>query len=170
MIRRSNMRQRRQARFLLASALIAWWVALGGLWMLLVDTVSVAEVVCAVLAGLIGAFATRLVLANAAAEMRPGWRLLAGPARQLVRVPGDLWLLARELSRALAGRRRVGRFHEIALELPVDAAGHARRAGIELFGSLAPNTIVLGVDEQRVIVHQLAACHDARASLREIGS
>lgn len=167
---RANKRQRRQAGFVLALALIAWWIALGGLWMLLVDTVSVAEVVCAVLAGLLGAFATRLVIASEGADMRPGWRLLFGPLRQLVRVPGDLWLLARELARALAGRRRAGRFHEIALDLPVDPAGHARRAGIELFGSLAPNTIVLGVDERRVIVHQLAARHDARARLQEIGS
>ncbi len=52
----------------------------------------------------------------------------------------------------------------------MSAAGDARRAGIELAGSLAPNTIVLGVDEQQVVVHQLAARHGERASVVEIGS
>jgi hypothetical protein len=74
------------------------------------------------------------------------------------------------LSRALAGRRRQGRFHELALELPVDERGNGRRAAIELVGSLAPNTIVLGVDDRRVIVHQLLARHGERDSVVEVGS
>lgn len=153
-----------------AAVLVAWWGVLGGLWMLLVDTVSTAEVLCAVVVAIAGTLTTRLVFASGTARMRPTGSLLATLVRQLARVPGDLWLLTVVLARTLAGRRRPGRFHELSLELPLSAAGNARRAGIELIGSLAPNTIVLGVDEHEVVVHQLAARHGERASVVEVGS
>lgn len=149
---------------------LAWWGLLGGMWMLLVDTVSTAEVLCAVAAALAGVLVTRLVLGSEIAGMRPRTGLVSALARQLARVPADLWLLTVALARTLVGHRRAGRFHELPLELTVDERGNARRAGIELVGSLAPNTIVLGVDGQRVIVHQLVARHGERASVREIGS
>ncbi|MGH2865077.1 MAG: Na+/H+ antiporter subunit E [Solirubrobacteraceae bacterium] len=159
-------------RRLLAGALvlIGWWGLLGGVWMLLVDTVSTVEVLCAVAAALAGVLATRLVFDSGAASMRPAGRLPVALAKQLVRVPADIWLLAVALARALAGNRRPGRFYELALELPVSEQGNGRRAAIELLGSLAPNTIVLGVDEQRVIVHQLLARHCERESVVEVGS
>jgi hypothetical protein len=138
--------------------------------MLLVDTVSTAEVLCAAAAALVGGLAAGLVLASETPHMRPNVRLLVGVVRQLVRVPADLWLLARELARALAGRRSRGRFHEVSLEIALDPGDKARRAEIELFGSLAPNTIVLGVDEHHVVVHQLVARHSERESVAEIGS
>lgn len=163
-----NTRRRR----LLAGGLVltGWWALLGGMWMLLVDTVSTAEVLCAVAAALAGVLVTRLVFDSGIASMRPAGNLPVAVAKQLARVPVDLWLLAVALARALAGRRRPGRFYEMALELPVDERGNGRRAAIELVGSLAPNTIVLGVDEQRVIVHQLLARHSERESVVEIGS
>jgi hypothetical protein len=138
--------------------------------MLLVDTPSTAEEVCAVVAALTGALATRLVLAGEVDRMLPALSVLTALVRQLARVPADLCLLTVALARALSGRRRPGRFHELELELPVNEQGNGRRAAIELIGSLAPNTIVLGVDERRVIVHQLLARNDERTSIREIGS
>ncbi len=126
--------------------LVAWWALLGGAWMLLVDTVSTVEALCAVVAALLGVLATRLVFSSGVGGTRPAGRLAVALARQLARVPADLWLLVLALSRALGGHRRPGRFHELALELPVDERGNGRRAEIELVGSLAPNTIVLGVD------------------------
>jgi hypothetical protein len=153
-----------------AVVVLAWWALLGGAWMLLVDTVSTAEVACAVVAALAGVVATRLVFGSGIAGMRPTVSLCSALARQSARVPVDLWLLAVALARTLAGRRRPGRFHELALELAVNEQGNGRRAGIELVGSLAPNTIVLGVDEHRVVVHQLVARHGERSSVGEIGS
>lgn len=150
--------------------LVVWWAVLGGLWMLLVDTASTAEALCAVAAALAGVLVARLVFESGIAGIRPTAGLCWALARQLTRVPVDLWLLAMALARTLAGRRRPGRFHELPLELAVDEKSNARRAGIELVGSLAPNTIVLGVDERRVVVHQLVARHSARASVGEIGS
>ncbi|HEY2140944.1 MAG TPA: Na+/H+ antiporter subunit E [Solirubrobacteraceae bacterium] len=149
---------------------IGWWGLLGGMWMLLVDTVSTAEVLCAIAAALAGVLVTRLVFDSGIASMRPAGSLPRALAKQLVRVPADLWLLAVALARALAGRPRPGRFYELAIELPVSARGNGQRAAIELLGSLAPNTIVLGVDEQRVIVHQLLARHPERESVVEVGS
>ncbi len=167
---RANNGQRHRPPAGAGVLVLAWAGVLGGLWMLLVDTVSTAEVLCAVAAAVAGALVTRLVFESGTARMRPAAGLLAAVVRQLARVPGDLWLLALVLARTLAGHRRPGRFHRLPLELPVSAAGDARRAGIELAGSLAPNTIVLGVDEQQVVVHQLAARHGERASVVEIGS
>jgi hypothetical protein len=138
--------------------------------MLLVDTVSTAELLSAAAAALLAVFVTRLVFHSGVAGMRPVGSLVVALGRQLARVPADIGLLMLALGRALAGRRRPGRFHELALELPLDERGNGRRAEIELFGSLAPNTIVLGVDEQRVIVHQLLARHRERESVVEVGS
>ena len=164
-------RPQRPRRLLVGGVVVlAWWALMGGAWMLLVDTVSTAEVLCAVAAALVGVLVTRLVFASEIADMRPTVSLVTALVRQLTRVPVDLWLLAVTLVRALAGRRQAGRFHELALELAVDEKSNGRRAGIELVGSLAPNTIVLGVDEHRVIVHQLVARHSERTSVGEIGS
>lgn len=149
--------------------LLAWWLVLAGLWMLLVDTLSVAEVLCAVAAAAVGALVTRLALASGIAPMSPSPVLLASIVRQLARVPADLWLLTVVLARALAGHRRPGRLHQIPLGLPIDTAANARRAGIEWAGSIAPNTIVLGVDGREVVVHQLADRYGERASVVEIG-
>lgn len=161
-------KHRRQG--LIAGGLVMWWALLGGAWMLLVDTVSTAEVVCAIAAALTGALVTGLVLGSGEARMRPARGMLVALARGLARVPGDLWLLWVALSRALRGRRRPGRFHELALRLPVTEHDNGRRAAIELVGSLAPNTIVLGVDERQVVVHQLLARHEERENVVEVGS
>jgi len=37
-----------------------------------------------------------------------------------------------------------------------------------MLGSLSPNTIVLGVDERAVLVHQLVAHHEGRVRVQEI--
>ena len=137
--------------------------------MLLVDTVSVAEVACAVAAATAGTLASALVFSSGAPALRPSARLVRAAATQLARVPADLGLLGLALGRALT-RRRPGRFHGAALELAVDPDANARRAAIELLGSLAPNTIVLGVDEEHVLVHQLLGRRSERQRIREIGA
>jgi len=149
---------------------MGWWALLFGLWMLLVDTVSTAELLGALAAASTGVLATRLVFAGGTAELRPVGGLLLALARQSARVPADLWLLALALFGALAGHRRPGRFHEIELRLASSESDNGRRAAIEVFGSLAPNTIVLGVDERRVVVHQLRSRRGERGRVAEIGS
>jgi multisubunit Na+/H+ antiporter MnhE subunit len=157
-------------RAVIALSLLSWWVLLAALWMLIVDTISLAEVIGAAVAALAAVLLTRLASEVERPAVRFGLGTARRTARQALRVPADLLLLFRELPFALVGKHRAGRFHEIELELPLDARGNARRAATELFGSLAPNTIVLGVDERRVIVHQLVARHRQRTSVGEIGS
>lgn len=154
---------------MLATA-VGWSALLGGMWLLLVDTASSVEAACGAAAALTGALVTRLVFASGIAAMRHPGGLSIALARQIARVPADMWLLVVALVRTLAGRRPRGRFHEVAIELPLDAHGNGRRASIELIGSLSPNTIVLGVDERRVIVHQLSARQSERESVVRIGT
>lgn len=146
------------------------WALLLGAWLLLVDTSSVAEWASGAGAALVATIAAAAAYTSGISRMRPSLDLARGLGSQLARVPPDLWLLARELVRALAGRHPRGRFHELRLPLPVDARSDARRAAIETFGSLAPNMIVLGVDDEGVIVHQLAARRDERDGVEGLGA
>jgi hypothetical protein len=74
-------------------------------------------------------------------------------------MPLDVGVLMVELVRQLRQRRpergqlRALRFRAV----DEDAYGRGRRALAELAGSLAPNTIVVGVDRRRrvILVHQL---------------
>jgi len=144
------------------------WLLAAATWMLLVDTSSVPEFVAGAAAASVAAIAARLVWAQHLVRLHGGTGLIATLPRQLARVPIDLWLLVRELARALAGVHRPGRFHALPFDGGRGPQGDSRRAALELVGSLAPNTIVLGVDEHRAIVHQLVADHRERAGLGDI--
>lgn len=150
-------------------ALVLLWVALLALWFLFVDTFSFAELIAGAASAAAGSALVALARREGLRQFVPRFRLvlLAGV---LARVLPDLGLLARELVRALTCRREPGRFHTIELELPSTRRGDARRAAVELLGSLAPNTIVLGVDEKRVVVHQLVSRRADRTSLRRRAS
>lgn len=149
-------------------ALLICLVALAAVWMLLVDTRSIAEYSAGAAVALLATLATALVVHEDVAHLREHRVFLLGLPRQLARVPLDLWLLMREFGRALLGRHPSGRFHAVPFEAGTGADENARRAAIELLGSLAPNTIVLGVDEEQVVVHQLAARASERRALGEI--
>lgn len=149
-------------------ALLLCLVALTAVWMLLVDTRSIAEYSACAAAAVIATLACALVSREDVAHLREQRVFLFGLPRQLARVPLDLWLLVRELGRALVGRHPDGRFHAVLFEARAGAGENARRAAIELLGSLAPNTIVLGVDDEQVVVHQLTARASERQALLEI--
>ncbi|MHB1468242.1 MAG: Na+/H+ antiporter subunit E [Solirubrobacteraceae bacterium] len=155
-------RRRRRAPL---PAVLLLWVGLLAAWFLLVDTSSIAELLAGAASAAVAAALT--VLAREEGLFEPAlWIGIGFLARALIRVPADLALLARQLLRALAGRQSRGRLHEIELELPDSSRGDARRAAIELIGSIAPNTIVLGVDDRHVVVHQLVARRAERERLR----
>jgi hypothetical protein len=144
------------------------WVAVFASWLLLVDTTAPAELIAGAFAASLAAWAGGLALAGAGA--RPARSphpaaLLGACARQFARVPVDLWLLTRELVRALAGNHRPGRFHTVALP-DSRAAGQAAR---EIIGSLSPNTIVIGIAEDGLLVHQLVERAASRRGLGEVG-
>lgn len=149
-------------------ALLICLSVLWGAWMLLVDTASVAEFSAGAAAALLGTLACGLVSHEDVAPLREHRAFLLGIPRQLARVPKDMWLLVRELGRALAGRHTGGRFHTVPFDGGEDPRDNARRAAVELLGSLAPNTIVLGVDDERIVLHQLSARAAERHSVGEI--
>ena len=131
----------------------------GALWMVLDDTTALPELVDGAVAAAIGASAATLALARApvrfaarAAWARRWWR---PPARLIADLPS----LARILLRAVAGGdRHPGRLR--TLHFGVEADPEARAAQVALAsvaGSVAPNTIVVAIDEadQTLIVHEL---------------
>jgi multisubunit Na+/H+ antiporter MnhE subunit len=147
---------------------LAWWAVLAGLWMALVDTRSTAEFAAGAGVSLAGLLLTVAVSRQHVADMHLQLRLLAALPGQLARVPVDLWLLARELARALSGRRAPSRFHSLPFAGGEGPRANGRRAAIQLIGSIAPNTIVLGVDDRQVVVHQLAARASERRRIEEM--
>jgi multisubunit Na+/H+ antiporter MnhE subunit len=137
---------------------LGWWVAMLALYLALADSRQPAELA---LGGLVAAAG-----ASAAVAIRAGRPAGAALERSLLaRIPPNLWRLVSEtvvvfafVVRRLAGRRARGRFRAVSFR--AGGSGRrdvARRAFAEAAGSLGPNTIVVGVDEDRdlILVHQL---------------
>jgi multisubunit Na+/H+ antiporter MnhE subunit len=128
----------------------AWWIVLAGLYLLLADTVTWPEPVLGAVAAAIGATVATLV-----ARVVPMSPPPAGAAlRALAGVIGDLVPLVRVLvTRGVLRRGGEGALVEVALA----AQDESRRAWAETLGSLAPNTVVVDVDQERgvLITHQL---------------
>jgi hypothetical protein len=137
----------------------------GGFYLLLIDTTSLPELV--VLAGVALVCGLLFLISREEgfeeSHISPGW--LLGARRLAARVPLDIALVCSEgvaqlrRPRASRGRFRTVRFRAVAAT-PEDTA---RRALTEVFGSVAPNTIVIGVDRDRglLLVHQLRPHGDA---------
>ena len=145
---------RRLARFAVGFALAA------AFYLLLIDTTSLPELYAGAAIALLGAagFATAHEQQRSEPSFRGAWLLRAWWA--LARVPGDCVRLAEELAAQLLTRRRE---RGVLRAVPFRHGGQdssvdiGRRAATELLGSLAPNTIVIGVDPgtDLLLVHQL---------------
>jgi hypothetical protein len=132
--------------------------AAAGFYLLLIDTVMAPELYAmagVVLLAAIG-FAASLAQGFAEARVQGSWLLRA--YRPVLQIPIQMSLVVYELAAQLRRPRRTrGRFRAIPF-----AGGHTeldigRRGLSEILGSLAPNTIVIGVDTERqfLLVHQL---------------
>jgi len=138
-----------------AAIALVTWALLFGVWMLLVDTKSRPELVAGAVAAALAATASELVRAQRVAQVRARLRWLLRAWRPIVRIPLDVALV---ISTLLHPRRTRGRFRALRFRAPGDdPEDTARRTLAEGFGSLAPNTYVIGVDTNRrvLIVHQL---------------
>jgi multisubunit Na+/H+ antiporter MnhE subunit len=131
----------------------------GGFYLLLIDTTLVPEAY--LLIGVTLACGVAFTLSREQgfeeARIRPRWFLRGG--RVLVKIFVDVALLCRDAVAQLLSPRQVrGQFRAVpfhaAQDTPQDAG---RRALTEWLGSVAPNTIVVGVDAERelLLVHQL---------------
>lgn len=141
-----------------------WWsvgiVLAGSFYLLLIDTVARPEVYALAVIALVCAVAFEAAREQRFAEVAIAARWLARMWRPFASIPPDV---ARVTATALAqlvrprsqrGVLRAVPFRHGEMEHSRDAG---RRALTELAGSLAPNTIVIGIDPDRdvLLVHQL---------------
>jgi multisubunit Na+/H+ antiporter MnhE subunit len=153
-------------------AWVIWWVVLAGLWLALVDTVVTPELVAGAVAAAIAATGAVVVRQQRRVLLRPRAVWLLAAWRPLLASVTDLRLLAVALWRRGVRRRpEEGRL----VEVPYDAVGEdpeaaAHRVLTQALGSLAPNTLVVGVDHERrtMLVHQLVATDDPAAEAQPL--
>lgn len=137
----------------------------GGFYLLLIDVTLLPEVYAliatAILCGL--TFALSREQGFTEARIHPWWLLRGG--RVLVNVFRDIPLLCREaVVQLVAPRPARGDFRAVPFRATQETPqGAGRRALTEWLGSVAPNTIVVGVDPDRelLLVHQLHRHGDA---------
>ncbi len=131
----------------------------GAFYLLLIDTTSLPELY--VLAGVAltcgVAFAVGREREFVEARIAPSWLLRAG--HLLWRIPRDIATLCLEALRQLAAPRPARGCFRAARFTATGATPHeaGRRALVESLGSVSPNTIIVGVDDERdlLLVHQL---------------
>jgi hypothetical protein len=129
-------------------AWLIWWVLLAALFVALEDSRRLEVLVVAAVVGAFGATAAVVVRARRDVVLRPRLRWILAALRGLLRWPGDLVVLTRAL---------VSRTEGCIVEEPFSATGDdphdaARRALAVAGGSLAPNSIVVGIDAERGVL------------------
>jgi hypothetical protein len=135
-------------------------VVIGGAFYLqLIDTTSLPELYVLAAVALACGIAFQLAREQGFVEARilPWW--LVRSWRLLVRIPGDLAIVSWEAFAQLVHPRSArGEFRVTRWSATEEVPEHTgRRALAETVGSVAPNTIVIGVDAENglFIVHQL---------------
>lgn len=131
----------------------------GGFYMLLIDTVSSPELYAGAGATLAAGLAFAVSSRQGVGDASISPALLARSWHAIARVPIQIVLVCGEAIAQLFTRSpRRGSFRAVPFEAVGDDPGDAgRRALAEAVGSLAPNTIVIGIDPDRklLLVHQL---------------
>jgi hypothetical protein len=132
----------------------------GAFYLLLIDTTTSPELYAGVAATLLAALACATAWRNGLRGISPRARWLAQSGRAIAQVPTDIfWVSLAALQQLVAPRRPRGELRASSFHFgaPDDGRDMARRALAEAVGSLAPNTIVIGVDQERnlILAHQL---------------
>ena len=137
---------------------IAWYVPLLVLWLAFVDTLDRAEVAVGLVAAAIAATAAELVRSQDLVRFRLELRWLRGLAQLPWQTLRDCWLLTVALWRHCTGRPVRGVFRVVPFPGEADDASSAgRRALVTALVSVAPNTVVVGVEGAggEMLIHQL---------------
>ncbi len=132
----------------------------GAFYLLLIDTTSSPELYAGAAAALVAALVGTAASRNGLRGIRPRQVRLTRLARAAARVPADIvWLSAAALAQLVSPRAVRGQWRAIAFRhgKADEGADLTRRALAEAVGSVAPNTIIVGVDEERdlLLAHQL---------------
>lgn len=140
---------------------VVWWVMLMTFWVLLDNSLALAELLAGAGAAALGASLAELVQYQSATHLRmriewvtPALRLPVDVARDTLVVLRALW------DRLVHGREPPSGFREVPATWGDETAEAATRRALLVTGrSMAPNTIVLGIDKERgiMVVHQLVA-------------
>jgi multisubunit Na+/H+ antiporter MnhE subunit len=138
---------------------LVWWALLMGFWVIVDDSIGLAELVAGAGAAALGAFVTELAGYQAATQFRmriewvvPALKLPGQILRDTVIVFGALW------KRLAHGEQPASGFRELPVRSGDDSPeGVTRRVLLVGADSLAPNTIAGGIDQERdvMVVHQL---------------
>ncbi|MGH2872063.1 MAG: hypothetical protein ACRDL5_06325 [Solirubrobacteraceae bacterium] len=140
------------------SAVVGLLIAAPFYW-LLIDTTSSPELYAGGAAAVIaaGAYSAAYLESNESAAIKLRWLSIA--LREIAKVPIGVVIVCREIfAQAFAPRARRGVIEAEAFDAG-DGSAHdlGRRALAEGFYSLAPDTIVIGVDPdaERLVLHRL---------------
>ena len=147
---------------------VAWFIALGALWLVLDDNVATPELITGAVAALVGTVAAGVVHSQRLVQFKPRPRMLRRAWRPLARLVPDTALVLGVLLKRLVLRRppRSG-FRAIPFRCGRQEGAYdtARRALAKSGGSFTPSAYVVGVDGERdlLLVHQLERRGDARS-------
>jgi multisubunit Na+/H+ antiporter MnhE subunit len=138
---------------------LVWWVLLLGLWVAVDDSIGLAELAAGAAVAALGTLLTMVALDQAGTRIVVRLRWLAAVYRLPGQVLGDTVLVFRVLWRRLVhGEQPPSGFRELPVRYGDDSdAGVTRRVLLIGASSLAPNTFVLGLDQDHdvMVVHQL---------------
>jgi hypothetical protein len=153
--------------------LIAGTVLAGAFYALLVDTTSIPEpyVLVAVAITVAAAIVAALRQGDGLERMRIRSRWLLRGWGAIVRIPAGAAVLTREaLSQLVSPRQTRGRLHAVRFRGGEDDEETGRQVLTEFFGSLAPDTIVIGTDPDRelLLVHKLGG-REGEIDVLELG-
>jgi len=143
-----------------AAAWTAGWLGAAALYLLLIDTVDLPELIVAAGAAVLAATGFELAREQqTAGGLRARLRWAGTLHRPIKKVPSDIAALTALAVRQLVRPRPVnGEFRAVPFRCgdePKLETG--RQAMAESFGSFSPNTIIVGVDAERELIlgHQL---------------
>ncbi len=150
-------------------AWVGWWLVSAAIYLVLVDTVVLPELVTGAVIAVIGASGATLVRAQRRVVMRPRARWLVALWRPIVSYPRDLWTITRALAQPAPVR---GKLYGVPFAAGApDARSATRRVLGPTAGSFAPNTFVVGLDPASglLLVHQLVPSDDPVADADPLG-
>src|SRR5579875_489004 len=142
-----------------AGSWLVWWVLLMGFWVAVDDNIGLAELGAGAAAAAMGAFLAELAGHQAATRFRMRIEWLVPAYRLPAQVLTDTFIVFRALwRRVVHGEQPASGFRELPVRFGDDSDEDVtRRVLLVGANSLAPNTVVLGIDEDRdaMLVHQL---------------
>jgi multisubunit Na+/H+ antiporter MnhE subunit len=131
----------------------------GAFYMVLIDTVDLPELYAAIGGVLLAGAAYEAARRQGVAEARVSLRWLSRAWRVIASIPRQIaWVSWQALAQLVARREARGTLRAVPFRAGGEGSSDAgRRALAEGLGSLAPNTIVIGIDgdSDLLLVHQL---------------